>query len=163
MRILLTGRDGQIGWELQRCLAPLGEVVAPVRGELDLDDTAQLHEAVRSSQPDVVLNAAAYTKVDEAELEPEREHEEYDAELRELARRRGIGDPTKRVRTDRDTDDQVAEQRRQVQTAEDHHDEHRAREQDQHQFERFAHRVLGAARERGPQWGHIGRLLYFSR
>jgi len=36
VRILLTGRDGQIGWELQRCLAPLGEVVAPVRGELDL-------------------------------------------------------------------------------------------------------------------------------
>ena len=72
MRILLTGRDGQIGWELQRCLAPLGEVVAPGRSERDLEDAAQLREAVRSSRPDVVLNAAAYADVDQAEVGFER-------------------------------------------------------------------------------------------
>ncbi len=71
MRILLTGRDGQIGYELQRSLAPLGEVVALGRKELDLADAAALRAAVVRHEPDVIVNAAAYTAVDQAEKEPE--------------------------------------------------------------------------------------------
>ena len=75
MRILLFGKDGQVGWELQRSLAPLGELVA-----LDAD-SAQLcgdftrldglAETIRTVAPDVIVNAAAYTAVDKAEGEPE--------------------------------------------------------------------------------------------
>jgi dTDP-4-dehydrorhamnose reductase len=72
VRILLTGRDGQIGWELLRCLAPLGEIVAPSRSQLDVEDAARLREAVRGMRPDVIVNAAAYTNVDQAEVEVER-------------------------------------------------------------------------------------------
>ena len=72
MRILLFGKDGQIGWELQRSLAPLGEVVAlDRRGEAglcgDLADAQALRATVRSVSPDVIVNAAAYTAVDRAE------------------------------------------------------------------------------------------------
>ena len=74
MKILLFGRDGQVGWELQRSLAPLGEVIAPDRageGGLcgDLMDAAGVAATVRSVRPDVVVNAAAYTAVDKAESE----------------------------------------------------------------------------------------------
>lgn len=75
MKILLFGKGGQVGWELQRSLAPLGELVA-----LDFDST-HLHadfkrpellaETVRAVQPDVIVNAAAHTAVDKAEVEPE--------------------------------------------------------------------------------------------
>ena len=71
MRILLTGKDGQIGWELQRTLAPLGEVVAFGRNGLDLADLGALSSTVRALQPDVIVNAAAYTAVDQAQKEPE--------------------------------------------------------------------------------------------
>ncbi|MDR3221408.1 MAG: dTDP-4-dehydrorhamnose reductase [Candidatus Accumulibacter sp.] len=76
MKILLLGKDGQVGWELQRALAPLGEVVALSRdGENglvgDLTDTAGLRATVAAVAPDVIVNAAAYTAVDRAESESE--------------------------------------------------------------------------------------------
>lgn len=66
-RILLTGRNGQVGWELQRTLTPLGEVLAFDRTELDLADRDQLVAVVREAKPDIIVNAAAYTAVDQAE------------------------------------------------------------------------------------------------
>lgn len=70
MRILLTGRSGQIGWELERSLAPLGEVIATDRGTLDLADPDAIRRAVREARPEVIVNAGAYTAVDTAESEP---------------------------------------------------------------------------------------------
>jgi dTDP-4-dehydrorhamnose reductase len=75
MKILLLGKGGQVGWELQRSLAPLGALTA-----LDFDSTdhhadftqpARLAETVRGLAPDVIVNAAAHTAVDKAESEPE--------------------------------------------------------------------------------------------
>ena len=71
MKILLTGKNGQIGWELMRVLAPVGEVVALERDALDLAVPEQIVSAVRSVRPDLIVNAAAYTNVDRAEAEPE--------------------------------------------------------------------------------------------
>jgi dTDP-4-dehydrorhamnose reductase len=71
MKILLTGKDGQLGFELVRALAPLGEVVAAGRAECDLLDAGALRALVRSHAPNVIVNAAAYTAVDRAEAEPE--------------------------------------------------------------------------------------------
>lgn len=70
-RFLLFGADGQIGWELQRAFAPLGELRALTRADLDLTDTAALREVIRATRPRIILNAAAYTAVDKAETEPE--------------------------------------------------------------------------------------------
>lgn len=77
MKILLFGKNGQVGWELQRALAPLGELVA-------LDFDASLHadftrpeglrDTVRQLAPDVIVNAAAHTAVDKAEAEPDLAH-----------------------------------------------------------------------------------------
>lgn len=67
MKILLTGKNGQLGFELQRALAPLGPVFACGRGELDLADEGALRALVRTLRPDVIVNAAAYTAVDQAE------------------------------------------------------------------------------------------------
>jgi dTDP-4-dehydrorhamnose reductase len=69
LRILLTGADGQVGWELRRSLAPLGEVQALRRAELDLGDTDAIRRVVRAANPDAIVNAAAYTGVDKAESE----------------------------------------------------------------------------------------------
>ena len=71
MTILLTGGTGQVGWELQRTLAPLGRVVAPLRAELDLTRPDSLRAAVRGAGPGLIVNAAAHTAVDQAESEPE--------------------------------------------------------------------------------------------
>ena len=75
MKILLLGINGQVGWELQRSLAPLGELVALDRHSAqycgDLTNLAGLADTVRSLQPDVIVNAAAHTAVDKAESEPE--------------------------------------------------------------------------------------------
>jgi dTDP-4-dehydrorhamnose reductase len=71
MRILLLGRSGQIGWQLQRTLAPLGRVVALGRAELDLRDLDRIPSAVRAAEPDLIVNAAAYTAVDRAEGDSE--------------------------------------------------------------------------------------------
>lgn len=76
MKILLLGKDGQVGWELQRSLAPLGEIVAlgstdraPLGG--DLRDPEALAATVRTVAPQLIVNAAAYTAVDRAESEAE--------------------------------------------------------------------------------------------
>lgn len=71
MKILLTGRKGQIGWELERALGPLGLVIATDRTALDLAEADAIRRAVRDTKPDVIVNAAAYTAVDKAESERE--------------------------------------------------------------------------------------------
>jgi dTDP-4-dehydrorhamnose reductase len=70
--ILLTGGSGQVGWELQRTLAPLGKVYAPSSQELDLADADAIVRVMRQVRPHLVVNAGAYTAVDQAESEPER-------------------------------------------------------------------------------------------
>ena len=70
MKILLTGRNGQVGYELERALAPLGEVIALDRARLDLSDPTAIQHVVRDARPEVIVNAAAYTAVDRAESEP---------------------------------------------------------------------------------------------
>jgi len=74
MRILLLGKDGQVGWELQRALAPLGELRACGRGEADFADPDALRALVRAAAPDVIVNAAAYTAVDKAESDQHAAH-----------------------------------------------------------------------------------------
>jgi len=69
VRILLTGRNGQVGWELARALAPLGELIAVDRSQLDLGDSAAIQRVVRETRPTVIVNAAAYTAVDRAEAD----------------------------------------------------------------------------------------------
>jgi dTDP-4-dehydrorhamnose reductase len=71
-RILVIGRDGQVGHELARALAPLGEVTALGRAEMDLEREDSIRETVRSLRPRWIVNAAAYTAVDKAESEPKR-------------------------------------------------------------------------------------------
>jgi len=70
LNILLTGHTGQVGWELQRCLAPLGQVLAPDRAALDLGRPDAVAQFVRSNRPGLIVNAAGYTAVDQAEQEP---------------------------------------------------------------------------------------------
>ncbi len=70
-KILLTGKNGQVGWELERTLATLGEVVAVDRQGMDLADPDSIRRAVRAIRPDLIVNPAAYTAVDKAESEPE--------------------------------------------------------------------------------------------
>jgi dTDP-4-dehydrorhamnose reductase len=67
MKILLTGKNGQLGFELQRALAPLGEVVAVGTQDCNLADAEALRDFVRRVAPDVIVNPAAYTAVDKAE------------------------------------------------------------------------------------------------
>lgn len=67
---MLTGKNGQVGWELQRTLAPLGEVIALGRQELDLTKPDQIRERIKEIKPNLIVNAAAYTAVDKAEKEP---------------------------------------------------------------------------------------------
>jgi dTDP-4-dehydrorhamnose reductase len=69
LRILLTGKNGQLGAELAERLAPLGEVTALGRAELDFLDPRSIQREVRAARPEVIVNAAAYTKVDKAESE----------------------------------------------------------------------------------------------
>ena len=71
MTVLLLGKDGQVGWQLQRSLAPHGPVVACGRAECDLGDLDRLRRVLREVRPSVIVNAAAYTAVDKAESEPE--------------------------------------------------------------------------------------------
>ena len=69
LRILLIGSNGQVGWELARALMPLGRVLIPERSQCDLASLDKLTALVNSLQPDVIVNAAAYTAVDKAEQE----------------------------------------------------------------------------------------------
>ncbi len=72
MKILLLGKNGQVGWELQRSLAPLGELIALDRNTGgDLSDLDALRTTIRQVRPDFIVNAAAYTAVDKAESETE--------------------------------------------------------------------------------------------
>ncbi len=71
MKILLFGRTGQLGWELHRTLAPLGDVVAFGPDELDLANVDALARTIREVQPALIVNASAYTAVDQAEKEPD--------------------------------------------------------------------------------------------
>ena len=75
MKILLFGKNGQVGWELQRSLAPLGEVIALGTTSQDycgdFTDLAGIAETIKTIKPDVIVNAAAHTAVDKAESEPE--------------------------------------------------------------------------------------------
>jgi len=71
MRILLLGKNGQVGWELNRHLASLGELVALSRQDLDLTDITRLRAVIRDIRPDLIVNASAYTHVDQAEHEEE--------------------------------------------------------------------------------------------
>ena len=75
MKILVFGPTGQVGWELQRALAPLGELVLADRHQTgglaaDFSQPASLAATVRTVRPDVIVNAAAHTAVDKAESEP---------------------------------------------------------------------------------------------
>lgn len=68
--LLILGSHGQVGWELQRALAPIGAVVAWGRKEADLSQSADLARKIESLAPTLIINAAAYTAVDKAESEP---------------------------------------------------------------------------------------------
>ena len=70
MKILLTGRTGQVGHELGRSLQGLGEIVALDRSQMDLADLDQVRDVIRQIKPNLIVNPAAYTAVDKAESEP---------------------------------------------------------------------------------------------
>jgi len=78
MKILLFGKNGQVGWELQRSLAPLGELVALDSQSVDycgdLTHLEGIAQTIRDVAPDIIVNAAAYTAVDKAECEHDKAH-----------------------------------------------------------------------------------------
>ena len=86
--ILITGGNGQVGFELQRQFAIFGNILAPSRAELDLSNAQVVGAYLAEHQPSLILNAAAYTAVDNAESEPElakRLNAELPAQLAEYA------------------------------------------------------------------------------
>lgn len=92
MIILVTGASGQVGFELQRHFALLGNVLAPDRATLDLADAQAVERYLETHRPQLILNAAAYTAVDKAESEPEqakRLNSELPAQLAEYAAAQG--------------------------------------------------------------------------
>lgn len=66
-KILILGKEGQIGWELQRSLASIGHIIAVDRTQIDLSNPSSILSVVRELQPQIIVNAAAYTAVDQAE------------------------------------------------------------------------------------------------
>lgn len=72
MKIVLLGKEGQVGWELQRSLSTVGDLVASEQHELDLECLDDVRRWVRRHEPNIIVNAAAYTAVDQAESEPEK-------------------------------------------------------------------------------------------
>jgi dTDP-4-dehydrorhamnose reductase len=74
MKILLLGANGQLGWQLQRALATLGELKICDKNAINLEDFDSIKNQVRGYRPDIIVNAAAYTAVDRAEAEPETAH-----------------------------------------------------------------------------------------
>ncbi|MGZ8318418.1 MAG: SDR family oxidoreductase, partial [Telluria sp.] len=92
MKILLTGASGQVGYELQRSLQGLGEVVAVDRARMDLSKLDQVRDVIHAVRPGLIVNPAAYTAVDKAESEPElarRINAEAPAVMAEEAKRLG--------------------------------------------------------------------------
>ncbi|MEO0455211.1 MAG: dTDP-4-dehydrorhamnose reductase [Cyanobacteria bacterium P01_A01_bin.114] len=85
MKILLIGSQGQVGQALKQPLSALGELVSWQRQDLDLTHLDRLPGAVQAQQPDVIVNAAAYTAVDKAESEPELAHQINGAAPKQLA------------------------------------------------------------------------------
>ncbi len=71
MKILLTGKNGQVGWELNHSLSKLGTVFVMSRNEMDLSKPETLGSIIQEIEPNIIINAAAYTAVDKAESEPE--------------------------------------------------------------------------------------------
>jgi dTDP-4-dehydrorhamnose reductase len=71
MKILLTGKNGQVGWELNYSLSKFATVFAMGRDQMDLSRPETLSSIIREIRPDIIINAAAYTAVDKAEAEPE--------------------------------------------------------------------------------------------
>lgn len=71
MKILLLGKTGQLGWELERALSPLGRVVALDYPEIDMTNRESISRAIRTASPQIIINATAYTAVDRAENERE--------------------------------------------------------------------------------------------
>ncbi len=71
MKILLTGKTGQVGYELERSLQGLGEIIAVDRNQMDLSNLDQVRDVIRAVKPTLIINPAAYTAVDLAEKEPE--------------------------------------------------------------------------------------------
>jgi dTDP-4-dehydrorhamnose reductase len=69
-KILITGKNGQVGWELQRALASFGQIIAIDAEEMDLADADAIRRTVREVRPDIIVNPAAYTAVDKAESDP---------------------------------------------------------------------------------------------
>lgn len=91
-KILVLGRDGQLGFKLRRSLAPLGRVAAFGRADCDLAYPLQIARLVRREKPDIIVNAAAYTAVERAEEDPVRAmriNAEAAGELAALAAERG--------------------------------------------------------------------------
>ena len=116
MKILLTGCSGQVGYELERSLQGLGDVVAVDRARMDLANLDQVRDVIREVRPQLIVNPAAYTAVDKAESEPElayRINAEAPGVMAEEAKRLGAAmvhystdyvfpgtDPGARVETD---------------------------------------------------------------
>lgn len=71
MKILLTGKTGQVGYELERSLQGLGDIIALDRSQMDLANLEQVRDVIRQIKPGLIINPAAYTAVDKAESEPE--------------------------------------------------------------------------------------------
>jgi len=93
-RILLIGKNGQVGYELERSLQSLGDVIALDRLQLDLTDFKKIGTVIRGLSPDLIVNAAAYTAVDKAESEPDlamRINGEAPGIIAEEAKRVGAG------------------------------------------------------------------------
>ena len=74
MKILLTGKNGQVGFALHKKLASLGEIIATDRNELNLENSDAIRAFIEKIKPDIIINAAAYTDVDKAEIEIELAH-----------------------------------------------------------------------------------------
>ena len=94
MKILVTGINGQVGFELHRSLQALGEVVAVDRAQMDLSKLQQVRDVIRAVRPDLIVNPAAYTAVDQAEDERElafRINGEAPAVMAEEAKKLGAG------------------------------------------------------------------------
>ncbi|PFH10691.1 dTDP-4-dehydrorhamnose reductase [Collimonas sp. PA-H2] len=94
MKILLTGKTGQVGFELERSLQGLGEVIALDRSQMDLANLVQVRDVIREIKPALIINPAAYTAVDKAESEPDlaqRINADAPAVMAEEARKLGAG------------------------------------------------------------------------